>query len=59
MDRHFFVYLVFPFTENHTNTVKVLVLAGASLETHNDNNIQPIGLSNYNKESWDVLNDAR
>ena len=40
-------------------TVKHLILAGAALDVENSNIIQPIGLSHYNTETWQVLNDAR
>jgi len=46
-------------SKNRVNTVKQLLVGGAALDALNSNEIAPIGLCNYNTESWDVLNDAR
>ncbi|RUS85350.1 hypothetical protein EGW08_006893 [Elysia chlorotica] len=45
--------------DHHTETIKQLVLGGAALDAENCNRIAPIGLTRYDTDAWDVLNDAR
>ncbi|KAH9507576.1 Alpha-latrocrustotoxin-Lt1a [Bulinus truncatus] len=43
---------------HHSNVVKHLVLAGASLDARNCNNLLPIDLCNFNSETWNVIKEA-